>query len=351
MTMWKTCLLGAVAAVLALGAQVRADDVRIQGTGATFPAPLYAKWIEKYNADHPGVKIDYQAIGSGGGIKAITDKTVQFGASDAPMNAEQEKAAAGIVHLPTVGGPEVLIYNVPGLTNLKLNGEVIAGIYLKQIRNWNNEKIAALNPGVSLPDAPIVVVHRSDGSGTSYIFTDYLSKVSPEWKEKVGKGTSVQWPVGLGGNGNPGVTTTVKNTAGGIGYVEYAYAKTNNLTYATLINKNGKESSPTIENIVAATDATLKEGFPENMKVSITNAGGDASYPICGYTYLLIYDDLSYMKDKNLALQTVQFIAWCETDGQGMAADLNYAKLPKDAQDKVIAKLKTIKFDGETLLK
>ncbi len=350
LNVWKTCVAGAAAAVLALTATVRADT-RIQGAGATFPAPLYAKWVEAYNKLHPDVKIDYQAVGSGGGIKGITDRTVNFGASDAPMSADQEKAAPGaLLHLPTVAGPEVMIYNLPGVEKVNLSGEVIADIYLKKIRMWNDPKIAALNSGVNLPASPVVVVHRSDGSGTTYIFTDYLSKVSPEWMDKVGKGTAVEWVTGIAAKGNDGVTGAVKNTAGGLGYVEFAYAKKNNLTFASQINKDGKEAAPSIDGILAASSASLTR-FPEDLKVSITNAPGANSYPICGFTYLKVYQDMSYMGDKNTAQNVVDFIKWCETDGQEMAAEQGYAKLPKEAQDKVLAKLKTISFNGEMLLK
>jgi phosphate transport system substrate-binding protein len=346
----KTCLLGAAVAVLTLTSAVKAET-RIQGAGATFPAPLYAKWVEAYNKAHAEVKIDYQAIGSGGGISGITNRTVHFAGSDAPLSVDQEKGTpAKVLHLPTVAGPAVMIYNVPGVSEVKLSGEVVADIYLKKIRTWNDPKIAALNAGAKLPGSPIIVVHRSDGSGTSFIFTDYLSAVSGEWKEKVGKGTTVDWPAGLAQKGNDGVAAAVKGTPGGIGYVEYAYAKKNNIAFATMINKEGKAVQPTVDAVNAAGAAALAS-FPEDLKVSIVNAGGAESYPISGYTYLLVYEDLSYLKDKNLATQVVQFIKWCETDGQAMAADLGYAKLPADAQNKVIEKLKTITFDGEPLLK
>jgi phosphate transport system substrate-binding protein len=348
--LWNTCLLGAAAAVLTLTPALRAET-RIQGAGATFPAPLYAKWVEAYNAAHPDVKIDYQSIGSGGGISGITKRTIQFGASDAPLSADQEKAApARLLHLPTVAGPEVMIYNLPGVNDVKLNGEVIADIYLKKIRTWNDPKIAALNAGAKLPASPIIPVHRSDGSGTTFIFTDYLSAVSKQWKEDVGKGTAVDWPTGLAQKGNDGVAAGVKSTPGAIGYVEFAYARKNNIPFAGLINKDGKSVEPSIDAVNAAGAASLAS-FPADLKVSIVNAAGAGSYPICGYTYLLVYEDLSYLKDKNLATQVVQFIKWCETDGQDMAKDLGYAKLPADAQAKVLEKLKAITFDGEPLLK
>jgi len=348
----KCSLCAAVAAVLAFTSiPANAADIRVQGQGATFPKPIYDKWIETYNKTHPGIVIDYQGNGSGAGIKAVTDRTSTFGASDAPLNADQEKAApAKLLHIPTVGGPEVLIYNVPGLKSLKLNGDVIANIYLKNIKTWNDPKIAALNPGVTLPSDPVVVVHRSDGSGTTFIFTDYLSKASPDWQTKVGKGTAVQWPVGLGGAGNAGVASNVQTTPGSIGYVEWAYATTNKLSYASMVNKDGKELTASVAGVEAACAASVKE-FPADFKVSIVNAAGADSYPICGYTYLLVYEDLSYLKDKALAQALVDYIQWCETSGQDVAAANGYAKLPKDAQDKVLAKLKTIVFDGQPLLK
>lgn len=351
LTFLKSCLFGAAAAVLTMSSALHAET-RIQGAGATFPAPLYAKWVEAYNKLHPDVKVDYQSLGSGAGIKGITDRTVHFGASDAPLSADQEKAApARLLHLPTVAGPEVMIYNLPGVAGVKLSGELVADIYLKKIRTWNDPKIAALNAGKNLPARPIVVVHRSDGSGTTYIFTDYLAKVSKEWADTVGKpGTTVDWPTGLAAKGNDGVAAAVKSTIGGIGYVEFAYAKKNNLSFAGLLNKEGKEVEPTVDAVNAAGAASLGS-FPEDMKVSITNAPGADSYPIAGYTYLLVYEDLSYLKDKNVALQLLQFVRWCETDGQALAAELGYAKLPPDAQSRVLAKLKTITFDGEPLLK
>jgi phosphate transport system substrate-binding protein len=344
----KSSLAGAAAFALFLTPALNAQT-RIQGAGATFPAPLYAKWVDAYHKLHPEITIDYQAIGSGGGIKAITDRTAQFGASDAPLSADQEKAASNqLLHLPTVAGPEVMIFNLPGVSTLKINGEVITGIYLKKIRTWNDPAIAALNPGVTLPAAPIVVVHRSDGSGTTYIFTDYLSKVSPDWNDRVGKGTAVEWPAGIGAQGNDGVAANVKNTPGAIGYVEYAYAKKNKLSFAQQINLAGKEVAPTIDAINAAAAASLKS-FPKDMKVSIVNAPGDDSYPICGYTYLLVYQDMRSAPDKETAEQTVQFIRWCETDGQEMAAELGYARLPKEAQQKVLEKLDTLTYKGDAL--
>ncbi len=349
-TLWKLCMASATAAVLSVTASVRADT-RVQGAGATFPAPLYAKWTQTYNNANPDVKVDYSAIGSGGGIKGITDKVVQFAGSDAPMTKEQEAKAPGILHLPTVAGPVVLTYNLPELTgDIKLDGEALANIYLNKITKWNDAKLMALNPGLNLPDAPIVVVHRSDGSGTTFVFTNYLSKVSGDWKDNVGNATSVQWPTGLGGKGNDGVAAAVKNQAGGIGYIELAYALKNKLPFATQINKDGKEVRASVAGVESAI-ANSVQNFPADLKVSITDASGAESYPICGFTYFLVYSDLSYLKDKTLAQETVNFIQWCETTGQATANELGYAKLPADAQSKVLEKIKAITFEGSPLAK
>ncbi len=355
MTLLKTFLLAATAA-LSFAITPTAHAQRVDGAGATFPQPLYNKWIEEYTKANPAAKLSYGGEGSGAGIKKITDRVVHFGASDAPLTEAQEKAAnnkspaAKILHLPTVAGPAVMIFNLEksGIKKVKLNGDLIADIYLGKIKRWNDPKFASLNPGVTFPNIPLLSVHRSDGSGTSYIFTDYLSKVNKEWDEKFGPNTAPDWPTGLGGKGSDGVTAAVKASEGALGYVEFAYAKKNNLTFATMVNKDGKEVEPTIAAVLAAAAAVK---FPADLKVSITNSPGADSYPISGFTYLLIYEDLTYMKDKAVALETVKFILWCQTDGQKFAEELGYAKLPKDAQDQAVAKLKTVKFDGQPLLK
>jgi phosphate transport system substrate-binding protein len=348
---WKSYLVAAVATLAFAGAAQAADPIKISGTGATFPAPLYAKWVEAYNKDHGATQFGYSGTGSGAGIKAVTDRTAEFGASDAPMTDAQEKASpAPILHIPTVAGPAVMTYNVPGVAKLTLDGNTISGIFLNKIKNWNDPKITALNAGVSLPDMPIVVVHRSDGSGTSFIFTDYLSKVSVDWKSKVGKGTTVQWPVGLGGQGSSGVASQVKSTEGAIGYVEWSYATAQKLPFADVVNKEGKAVTASVASVEAASAASLKE-FPADFKVSITDAPGPQSYPICGFTYLLVYQDLSYLKNKDQAAGLVDYVKWCVTDGQKTAGELGYAALPKDGQTKVLEKLKTIVFDGQPLFK
>jgi phosphate transport system substrate-binding protein len=353
-SMLKMSLCAAAAALALWSSPALAEDVKITGSGASFPAPIYKKWVEEFNKTHPGIVVDYQSSGSGAGIKAITDRTASFGASDAPLTGDQEKATpAKLLHLPMVAGPEVLIYNVPELPKLKIDSAVLSGIFMNQIKRWNDPRIAAINPGIALPNKPIVVVHRSDGSGTTFIFTDYLSKASPDWKAKVGKGTTVQWPVGLGGAGNPGVAQLVKQTEGAIGYVESAYATSQNppLRYASMVNKDGREVTASIAGVEAASAALLKE-IPDDFKVSITDAPGAESYPICGFTFVLMYEDLSYLKDKAKAQALVDYIQWCVSDaGQGMVGQLGYAKLPPAAQAKVIERIKTIKFDGTVLAK
>lgn len=340
------------AAALMLTAGAAQAQIRVQGAGASFPAPIYAEWIKAYNSENNDVKVDYQAIGSGGGIKGISGRTVNFAGSDAPLTAEQEKGApAQLLHIPTVAGPVVMIYNIPGVSErIKLDGDVISGIFLGEIKQWDDAKIASLNPGVKLPDEKIKVVHRSDGSGTSFIYTSYLSSVSAKWKDTIGFGTAVKWPIGLGGKGNDGVASVVKGTVGSIGYVEWAYAKHSNLSYALLVNKAGKSVEASIESVQAAASNALKS-VPEDFKVSIVNADGDESYPIAGFTYLLVYQDLGYLGDENLARETVKFIDWCVTKGQATAGTKGYAALPADMQGKADARIKTITFNGKPLLK
>ena len=349
-----TMRVAIIAAAMLGSSTTYAQSVEIHGAGATFPAPLYAKWIAAYNNAQQNAKTDYQAIGSGGGIKGITDRTVEFGASDGPMtDAQLKQAAEGnggvkILHIPTVAGSEAMIYNLPGVTNLILNGPVIAEIYHATITKWNDPKITAINPGVALPDKDIVVIHRSDGSGTTWIFTNYLSKVSPEWKKSVGNATSVKWPTGLGGKGNDGVAAEVKNAEGGIGYVELAFAENGKFSYASLINKAGKSVKPSNDGVYEA--AKNSPDMPDDFRLSITDAPGDGSYPISGFTYLLIYEDLSYLKNKDKAVELLKFAEWCITKGQDTAAP-DYAKLSPEMQKKVQERLKSFVFDGQPVLK
>src|ERR1043166_5350733 len=266
------------------------SEIRLQGAGATFPNPLYQKWLSEYGKAHANVKIDYQSIGSGGGIKQIQSRTVDFGASDSPMRDEDLKAAPGeILHIPTVLGAVVITYNLSGVAQpLRFSPDVVADIFLGKIKKWSDARIKADNPNATLPDADITVVHRSDGSGTSAVFTDYLSKVSPEWKEKVGAGTSPNWPVGIGGKGNEGVTGQGKNTPNRMGYIELVYAVQNKLPVALLKNKSGNFIEPSIDAVTAAAAGALA-ATPEDLRVSITDSAGATAYPISSYTYILAY--------------------------------------------------------------
>jgi phosphate transport system substrate-binding protein len=306
-------------------------QLKLNGAGATFPYVIYSKWFDVYHGK-TGTEFNYQSIGSGGGIKQVIEGTVDFGATDAPMSDEQFKDAmtkqgTEVLHIPTVMGAVVVTYNVPQVgKGLRLSPDVLGGIFLGEIAKWNDPKIAAINPGKSLPDEAILVAHRSDGSGTTNIFTDYLTKANKTWAEKVGKGTSVNWPVGLGGKGNEGVTGLVKQSPGAIGYVELAYAIKNNLPYAVLQNKAGNFVEATFEAVSAAAAASAKN-LPEDLRVSITDASGKDAYPISGFTWLLVYKS---MKDKEKAKAMVKFLEWAMGEGQGYAKDLYYAPLPKD---------------------
>src|SRR6266403_631989 len=273
---------------LGLAGAALANNLLINGAGATFPFPIYSKWFSEYNKLHPDVQINYQSIGSGGGIKQISERTVDFGATDAPMTDAELQKAAGLLHIPTVMGAVVVVYNLPGTASLRLSSETLAGIFLGRIDKWNHAAIAQDNPGLKLPDSAIAVVHRSDGSGTTAVFTDYLARISPEWKSGPGSGKSVNWPVGLGGKGNEGVTGTVKQTEGAIGYVELAYANQNKLTPAIIKNRDGAWVKPTLESV---SEAASKVEMPDDYRVSITNAAGKDAYPISSFTYILVYKD------------------------------------------------------------
>jgi phosphate transport system substrate-binding protein len=328
---------------------VTAADAQMlmNGAGATFPYPIYSKWFDEYTKIDPEVRFNYQSIGSGGGIKQITSRTVDFGATDGPMTDEQLKQAPGeLVHIPTVLGAVVATYNLPGAPKLKFTGDVLADIFLGKITKWNDAKITGMNPGVSLPEAPIVVVHRSDGSGTTYIWVDYLSKISPEWQQKVGKGTSVNWPVGLGGKGNEGVSGQVKGQPGALGYVELAYAVKNNLPVGSIKNANGKFVEPTIASTTAAAAGAAKS-MPDDFRVSLTNAPGDDAYPVASFTWLLVYKDQpNEAKGRSLA----KFLWWMSHDGQKYADDLLYAPLPGPVVKQIEAKIKQITYQGKPLM-
>ena len=314
-------------------------QMMINGAGATFPYPIYSKWFDAYAKVDPSVRFNYQSIGSGGGQKQILSQTVDFGASDGPMSDDNlAKAPGKLLHIPTVAGAVVMVSNLPGNPALKFDGETIAGMYLGQIKKWNDPKLTALNPGVKLPDQDIVVVHRSDGSGTTFIFTDYLSKVSPEWKSKAGNNTSVNWPTGIGGKGNEGVSGQVKQTPGAVGYVELIYAIQNKMPYADVKNAAGEFVKPTIESVTAAL-ATAE--IPDDFRFSMTNAPGKDAYPIAGATWLLVYQQ---QKDPAKGKKLVEFLKWAANDGEKMAKDLNYAPLPESVQQRVLKRIDEIKY-------
>src|SRR5438105_1676195 len=322
---------------LLIATAAAAQKVQINGAGATFPYPIYSKWFSEYNKLHPDVEINYQSIGSGGGIRQLTAQTVFFGATDGPMTTEQQQSAPGkILHFPTVLGGVVPIYNIPGVdAELKFNGKVLADIILGKVAKWNDPAIAALNPSVKLPAADITVVHRSDGSGTTFIFVDFLSKVSPEFKQKVGVATSVSWPVGVGAKGNEGVSGLVKQTPGAIGYVELIYASKNNIAFGPVQNKASEFVTASLEGVTAAARAAATS-MPDDFRVSITNPDGKDAYPIASFTWILLYQNPS---DKESARVMADFMKWALGDGQKDAPALSYAPLPKEVVGKELQAL------------
>jgi phosphate transport system substrate-binding protein len=329
--------IAAVAAFIALGAGVAAQTVQINGAGATFPYPIYSKWFAEYNRLHPEIRVNYQSIGSGGGIRQITNGTVFFGASDGPMTDEQLKAAPGAIrHFPTVLGGVVPIYNVPGIGDLEFTGPVLADIYLGTIRKWNDPAIATLNPGVKLPATDITVVHRSDGSGTTYIWVDFLSKVAPAFKTRVGVGTAVNWPAGVGAKGNEGVAGLVSQTPGAIGYVELIYALQTKMRYGAVQNASGKFVRASVASVTAAAASAT---MPDDFRVSITNAPGADAYPIASFTWMLLYEQ---PKDLASSRVMVDFLKWALTDGQQYCEALGYAPLPSGVVQRELAALQTI---------
>ncbi|MGD0615763.1 MAG: phosphate ABC transporter substrate-binding protein PstS [Verrucomicrobiota bacterium] len=311
----------------------------INGAGATFPYPIYSKWFDEYVKVDSSVRFNYQSIGSGGGQKQIMAETVDFGASDGPMSdANLAKAPRKLLHIPTVAGADVLTYNLPGNPQLKVDGPAIVDIFMGKITKWNDPRLAQQNPGVKLPDDDIVVVHRSDGSGTTFIWVDYLSSVSKEWESKVGRGTSVDWPAGLGGKGNEGVAGQVKQLPGAVGYVELAYAVQNKLPYASVKNSSGNYIAPTLDSI---TEALATAKIPEDFRFSMVNPPGDKAYPIAGCTWLLVYQE---QKDPAKGRKLVEFLNWAIDKGETMAESLNYAPLPASVRQRVLDRIKTIKY-------
>lgn len=337
---FKLIAAGILASLPVLGA-VSAHAQNINGAGATFPNPIYSKWFSEYSQQHPDVKINYQPIGSGGGIRQVSEGTVDFGATDGPMSDAQLSASkVKVVHIPTVLGAVVPVYNLPGLNvELKFSQDALAGIYLGKITSWNDPYLQKENPGVSLPNQPILVVHRTDGSGTTYIFTDWLSKVSPEWKDKVGKGTAIGWPVGVGGKGNEGVAAMVRQAPYAIGYVELIYAEQTKMQFGMVRSHDGKFLKASTAGVTAAAAADLKS-IPADYRVSITDASGPDSYPIASFTWLLIP---SPAKDQAKGKAIQGFLNWMLEHGESEAAGLTYAPLPKAVADRVhqtIANLK-----------
>ncbi|MDB4890661.1 MAG: pstS-4 [Gemmatimonadetes bacterium] len=328
------------AAMAAYAAPATAQD--LTGAGATFPNPIYSKWFSDY-ATKTGVKINYQPIGSGGGIRQLSEQTVDFGATDAPMSDDELGKAKGgpVIHIPTVLGAVVVTYNVPEIkTTLRLDGTTLADIFLGKVTKWNDPRIAALNKGVTLPTTDILVVHRSDGSGTSYVFTDYLASVSPAWAAKPGKGKEVQWPVGLGGKGNEGVAGQVRQIPGSIGYIELAYAKQNKLAYADMKNSAGAFVTPTIAAVTAAAAGAVSK-LPANTdyRVSIVNSAGKDAYPISSFTWLLVYKQQS---DAAKGKKLLDFVRWALTEGEKSAASLDYAPLPAAMSKQLLKRLDTV---------
>ena len=342
---WKFTTIMLIAALLSLYGC--SGGVKLQGAGATFPNPLYQKWLSEYGKVNPQVRIDYQSIGSGGGIKQIKEQTINFGASDSPMSNEDLKSAPGaILHIPTVLGAVVLTYNLQGIQQpLRFSPDVVADIFLGKVKRWDDARIKADNASVNFPAVDISVVHRSDGSGTSAVFTDYLSKVSPDWKAQVGTGTSPKWPVGLGGKGNEGVTGQVKQTPNTIGYVELAYAVQNKLPVALIKNSSGNFIEPSLDAVTAAASESIAS-TPEDLRVSITNAGGVNAYPIASYTYILAYQSQS---DAAKGKALVDFLWWGIHDGEKFARDLQYAPLPAEIVKRAEAKINSITSGGKHL--
>jgi len=328
--------------------QEKSEPVNLTGAGSSFVYPLLNQQIEEYRKTNSNIAINYQSTGSGAGIKQVSEQTIDFGATDGPMTEDQQNAAKGgkILHIPLTLGAVEVTYNVPNAPkNLNIGPAVLADIFLGKITNWNDQRIATDNPGISLPDTKITVAHRSDGSGTTYIFSDYLSSVNPEWSSKVGKGTSLNWPAGIGSKGNAGVAGAIQQTPGSIGYLELAYAVQNNLSYATMQNKEGKWIAPSLQSTSAAAAAAT---IPEDMRVSIVNAPGADAYPIAGFAWALIYQD---QKDKAKGTALVNFINWAIHDGQNLSEGLHYAKLPASLVSREEAMLKSITSQGQPIMK
>ncbi len=342
----KKILVLSMTAALALSLGACGSSKKLNGAGASFPAPLYAKMFDIYK-QKTGVTVNYESVGSGTGVKYITEKTVDFGASDAPMTDKKMKdAGASLLHIPTALGAVVLAYNAPIEGELKLDALTVAGIFLGNIKKWNDPKIAALNPGLTLPDTAITVVHRADGSGTTFAFTDYLTVANKEWADKVGTGKSVKWPVGIGGKGNEGVSSSISQNEGSIGYVELSYAIQNNLPFATLKNKSGNYIKPSIESVSLAASGNL----PDDTRVSLADTDAPQGYPISTFTWLLLYQEQNYdNRTKEDAQTLVNLLDWVIHEGQTINESLLYAPIPQGAVKKAEVILKSVTYDGQAL--
>jgi phosphate transport system substrate-binding protein len=340
--------IGAIAA----GANVASAAARLQGAGATLPNPIYQRWVSEYQKMHPDVQIDYQSIGSGGGIKGITQKTVDFAGSDAPMNKKEQAATGGdVIHIPTVAGGVVPAYNLPGFSGeLKLSGPVIAEIYTGKITKWNDAKIAEMNPGAALPDTTITAAWRTDGSGTTFVFTNYLATQSEDFKSTVGAAKSVEWPVGQGGKGSEGVTAIVQSTPGAIGYVESNYASQNKISFASVKNTAGKFVNASPESVAAAgASAVEKMKNGGGLAVDIWNQKDEKAYPIAAFTYIIVYKDLNNIGSADKAQALVDFLSWATGDGQKMASEMDYAPLAKEVQKKVATEIGSLTYKGQAM--
>jgi phosphate transport system substrate-binding protein len=342
------CFLAILLFLVTFANKGLAEEKELIGAGATFPYPLYSKMFDVYNKDY-GVKVNYQAIGSGGGIRQLINKTVDFGGSDAIMSDKDlAEAPAPILHIPTCAGAVVVTYNLTGSPELRFTPDIIADIFLGKITKWDDPRISTINPGVSLPNTHMTVVHRSDGSGTTFIFSDYLSKVSSEWKEKVGSGPSLNWPTGLGGKGNPGVAGLVQQTPGSLGYVELIYALQNKMPYGTIKNKKGNFINPTL----ASTSLAANIELPDDMKVSLTNADVADGYPISGFTWILVYKEQNYgERSEEKAKEVVKLLGWMTHEGQKYAEPLHYAALSKKAVEKTEKLIKSVTYKGSAIMK
>ncbi len=346
LSLLKTAAVG----VIAFTATLASAEVRLQGSGATFPNPIYQRWVTEYQKLHPDVKIDYQSIGSGGGIKGITEKTVDFAGSDAPMSkSEMEKTGAPVIHIPTVAGAVVLAYNLPGIRgDLNLSGPVVAEIFMGKITKWNDPKIASLNSGVQLPDQPIVPVYRTDGSGTSYVFTNYLATQSEEFKTTVGMGKQVKWPIGQGGKGSEGVAAGVQQSVGSIGYIEMNYAEANHIKFALMQNKSGAfvKASPAS---VSAAGAGAVSQMGDSLAVNIWDQPGADAYPIAAFTYIIVYKNLDNIKEPEKAKALVEFLRWAVTDGEKLATEMTYAPLAESVGAKAVAAVDGLTHNGSAV--